>query len=224
MTIAATPPPDLGNVIRTDDVSSKDNGKYRADYINWCRVTHLLQMHAPGWQFHLRPAPDGGHVWAAPNGTAYLVGYWVGPDGWHTPDFPQACQDNRNAPIPLERISARDLSDTHRRALCTSAAAAFGLAWQLWAKEPVEDPHREPLSHDQLVAAARQRCLAVGVTVEGLAGMAAELSDDATTELAELPAELLLRLSRAAVSPETRDRWNAAGQAHFNPTTNDTDN
>jgi hypothetical protein len=219
MTLAATPPPDLGGIITADDVSSKGAGSYKADYVNWCRVQHLLHVHAPGWQFHIRHAPDGSHCWAAPNGTAYVVGYWAGPDGWLSPDFPQACQDNRNAPIPFERISARDLTDTHRRALCTSAAAVFGLAWQLWAKEPVEDPHRQPPSAEQLAAAARQRCLSAGVTVEGLAGMAAELSDGATTELAELSPELLLKLSRAAVSAETRDRWNAAGHDHYNPTT-----
>jgi hypothetical protein len=51
--------------------------------------------------------------------------------------------DNRNAAIKFEAIDARDLTDTHRRCLCTAAAAQFGLAWQLWAKEPVENPHRD---------------------------------------------------------------------------------
>jgi len=51
--------------------------------------------------------------------------------------------DNRNNPIQLEKVSARILTDTHRRALAACAAFSFGLAYELWAKDPVEDPHRE---------------------------------------------------------------------------------
>jgi hypothetical protein len=51
--------------------------------------------------------------------------------------------DNRNNPIQFEKVSARILTDTHRRAMCACAAFSFGLAYELWAKDPVEDPHRE---------------------------------------------------------------------------------
>jgi hypothetical protein len=51
--------------------------------------------------------------------------------------------DNRNNPIQLDKVSARILTDTHRRAMCACAAFSFGLAYELWAKDPVEDPHRE---------------------------------------------------------------------------------
>jgi len=51
--------------------------------------------------------------------------------------------DNRNNAIAFEKVTARDLTDAHRRCLCTAAAAQFGLEWQLWAKEPLENPHRE---------------------------------------------------------------------------------
>ena len=137
------PFPNLGNVITTDDVSQKGTGSYKADYVNWCRTMHLLHDHAPGWQFHLAHFADGGHAWRAPNGTGYVVGYFTGPNGERTPDFPQAIMDNRNNAIPFDKVSARDLTDSHRRCLCTAAAAQFGLAWQLWAREEVENPHRE---------------------------------------------------------------------------------
>ena len=104
---------------------------------------HLLHEHAPGWQFHLSHYVDSSHVWQAPNGTAYVVGYFSGPNGERTPDFPQAIMDNRNNAIAYDKVSARDLTDSHRRCLCTAAAAQFGLAWQLWAREEVENPHRE---------------------------------------------------------------------------------
>ena len=137
------PFPNLGNVITTDDVSQKGTGSYKADYVNWCRTMHLLHDHAPGWQFHLAHYVDSSHVWQAPNGTAYVVGYFSGPNGERTPDFPQAIMDNRNNAIAFDKVSARDLTDSHRRCLCTAAAAQFGLAWQLWAREEVENPHRE---------------------------------------------------------------------------------
>ncbi len=140
-----SPPfPNLGNVITTDDVSQKGTGSYKADYVNWCRVAHLLHEHSPGWQFHLHlDVTLGGHVWKAPNDTAYVVGYFTGPNGERTPDFPQAVMDNRNNPVPYAKVTARDLTDTHRRALAACSAFTFGLAWQLWAREEVENPHRE---------------------------------------------------------------------------------
>ena len=136
-------PPNLGSVITAADIDQKGTGSYAADYVNWCRTAQLLRENASGWQFHLRSTADGQHVWRAPNGTGYVVGFFEGPGGAITPDFPQAVMDNRNAAIKFEAIDARDLTDTHRRCLCTAAAAQFGLAWQLWAKEPVENPHRE---------------------------------------------------------------------------------
>ncbi|BAQ93481.1 rad52 recombinase [uncultured Mediterranean phage uvMED] len=140
------PFPNLGDVITTDDVSQKGSGSYKADYVNWCRTMHLLHEHAPGWQFHLAFYVDDvkQHVFKAPNGTGYVVGYFLhATSGIRTPDFPQAIMDNRNNAIAFDEVSARDLTDSHRRCLCTTAAAQFGLAWQLWAREEVENPHRE---------------------------------------------------------------------------------
>ena len=137
--------PNLGNVITTDDVSQKGTGSYKADYVNWCRTMHLLHEHAPGFQFHLAHYVDSGHVWKAPNGTAYVVGYFTGPDGQRTPDFPQAVMDNRNKAIPLEKITARDITDTQRRGMCMAAAMTFGLAYELWAKMPLESGYAAPV-------------------------------------------------------------------------------
>ena len=133
--------PQLGGVISPDDISTKGSGSYAADYVNWAKIAHLLHVHAPGWQFTLSSAPDGSHVWRAPDGSGYLVGYFTNGDQV-TADFPQACMDNRNNPIPFERITARTLTDTHRRCLCTAAAFAFGLGYELWARVEVENPMR----------------------------------------------------------------------------------
>lgn len=134
--------PQLGGVITPDDISTKGSGSYAADYVNWARIAHLLHVHAPGWQFALRPSANGDHIWTAPDGSGYVVGYFVNGDQ-QTPDFPQACMDNRNNPIQAERITARTLTDTHRRCLCTAAAFAFGLGYELWARVEVENPMRD---------------------------------------------------------------------------------
>ena len=149
-----SPPfPNLSNVITTDDVSQKGTGSYRADYVNWCRVSKLLLEHCPGWQFHLAHYVDGGHVWKAPNGTGYVVGYFTGPNGERTPDFPQAIMDHKNKPVAYESVNARDVTDTHRRALAACSAFTFGLAWQLWAKEEVENPMRDSAPEESKPAA-----------------------------------------------------------------------
>ena len=135
--------PNLGGIITQADVSTKGTGSYAADYVNWCRVSHLLHDFSPGWQFALKAHPETGHVWKAPDGTAYVVGFFEHINGPETPAFPQAIMDNRNNAIAFEKVTARDLTDAHRRCLCTAAAAQFGLAWQLWAREAIENPHRE---------------------------------------------------------------------------------
>jgi len=219
-------PPNLGSVITAADIDKKGTGSYAADYVNWARTAQLLREHAPGWQFHLRSATsDGQHVWKAPNGTGYVVGYFVGPDGFTTPDFPQAVMDNRNAAIKFEAIGARDLTDTHRRCLCTAAAAQFGLAWQLWAKEPVENPHREsdpapvkaPAKQQQdariTLATANKRCREAGLTEAGIAAMAIELSKGASAAIGGLPADVQRKLATAGVSDASVAKWNAAGAA-----------
>lgn len=134
--------PNLGGVITPDDISTKGTGSYAADYVNWAKIAHLLHVHAPGWQFQLVQDPSGSHVWKAPDGTGYVVGCFVNGDQL-TPDFPQACMDIRNNPIPVERITARTLTDTHRRCLCTAAAFTFGLGYELWARVEVENPMRD---------------------------------------------------------------------------------
>jgi hypothetical protein len=135
--------PNLAGVITKADIDTKGSGSYAASYVNWAKVAHLLHEQAPGWEFHLQPTEAGSLIWQAPDGTAYVVGYFSGPDDQLTAEFPFPAMGNRNEPIAFDKVSARTLSDTHRRALCAAAAFTFGLAYELWAKEEVENPHRE---------------------------------------------------------------------------------
>jgi hypothetical protein len=136
--------PNLAGVITKDDVHSKGTGSYAASYVAWARIANHLHTHAPGWEFHLKPSPDRDHVWKAPDGTGYLVGYFTGPDDQATADFPFPVMDNRNNAIQFDKISARALTDAHRRALCACAAYTLSLGYELWAKEEVAEAGAAP--------------------------------------------------------------------------------
>lgn len=140
--------PCLDDVLTKADIDRKPTG-YKAEYVNWCKTSQLLRTHAKGWQFELRQTLDANgndtDVFRAPNGTGYLKGFFRAPTGsgfLDTPDFPQAIMNQKNQPIAWDSITARDVTDTHRRCMCTAAAAHFGLAWQLWAKVEIENPMR----------------------------------------------------------------------------------
>lgn len=142
--------PNLDGVITKSDVSVKGSGKFSAAYVNHMKVSQLLRQHAPGWQFELLTTTDDDNretvVFRAPDGTGMLRGFFRAPTGsgfMDTPPMPQAIMDHRNSPIKWEDIDARDITDTERRCMCIVAARHFGLAYELWAKDPVEDPHRE---------------------------------------------------------------------------------
>jgi hypothetical protein len=131
--------PNLAGVITKDDVYTKGTGSYAASYVAWAKIANHLHTHAPGWEFHLKPAQDGTHLWKAPDGTGYLIGYFTGPEDQATADFPFPVMDNRNNPVQYDKISARALTDAHRRALCACAAFSLSLGYELWAKEEVAE-------------------------------------------------------------------------------------
>lgn len=141
--------PNLAGVITKQDVESKGSGSYKADYISWARTMQLLHQHAPGWLPDAIPADGGGLLHCCPNG-CYLLIRFTHTDGSATPAVPQAVMDNRNNAVPFDKITARDITDTHRRGVCLAAAMSFGLASELWAENLGENPYRsdqaEPVS------------------------------------------------------------------------------
>ena len=134
--------PNLAGVITKQDVESKGSGSYKADYISWARTMQLLHQHAPGWLPDAIPADGGGLLHCCPNG-CYLLMRFAHTDGSVTPAVPQAVMDNRNNAIPFDKITARDITDTHRRGLAMAAALQFGLASELWAGNMGENPYRQ---------------------------------------------------------------------------------
>ncbi|WP_162911142.1 hypothetical protein [Azohydromonas sediminis] len=133
--------PNLAGVATSNLVEQIGTGKFSASYINWSRTMALLREHAPGWQPELVTAPDGYVLHQAPVGAYLLIRFRNGDVT--TPPVPQAVMDTRNAAIPIERITARDITDTHRRGVCMAAAFTFGLAYELWAKLPLESGYAD---------------------------------------------------------------------------------
>ena len=128
--------PNLAGVITLSDVKQKGTGSYAADYIPWAKVMQLINAHCNGWLPELIAANDSCFVHRAPDGTGYLCIQFVNGN-CSTPIWPYAITDSRNNPIPVEKISARNIADSHRRGLCSAAAAFFGLAFELWAREEI---------------------------------------------------------------------------------------
>lgn len=134
--------PNLKGVATDDLVSQVQAGTFKADYINWSRTMQLLRDHAPGWLPILYPNTEGSFIHRAEVGGFLLIGFQhIGGD--MTPPVPQAIMDNRNNAVPFDKIDARDVTDTHVRGICKAAALTFGLAYELWAKMPLESGFAE---------------------------------------------------------------------------------
>ena len=133
--------PNLKGVATKDLVEKIGTGKFSAAYINWSRTMQLLRDNAPGWSVETVFSADGGMLHKAPKG-AYLLLRMRHLDGTVTPEVPQAVMDNRNNAIEYDRITARDITDTHRRGSCLVLAYQTGLAHELWAKMPLESGYQ----------------------------------------------------------------------------------
>ena len=136
MTTSTMERPILDNIIQPSDVYEKAGRKY----CKWARIAFYLNKHAKGWNFQLKLPPESptspsffDAVWKAPDGSGYLMCYFTDPNGGETGLFPYSIMDSRNNPIKLERISANDIRDSHRRALAACAAFTFSLGYELWA-------------------------------------------------------------------------------------------
>lgn len=140
--------PNLAGVATAELVEKIGGGSFQASYINWSRTLNLLREHAPGWLPESVPSHSGAILHEAPVG-AYLLIRFRHVDGTVTPEVPQAVMDSRNAAIPMQKITARDITDTHRRGVCLAAALTFGLAYELWAKVALESGYQaEPEQAD----------------------------------------------------------------------------
>lgn len=133
--------PNLGGVATKDLVEHIGSGSFKASYINWSRTMELLRKNAPGWMIELIFNVDGSPIHRAPVG-GFLMLRFRHLDGTTTPEVPQAIMDHRNNSIAYDKITSRDVTDTHRRGACLLAAMQMGLAYELWAKMPLESGYQ----------------------------------------------------------------------------------
>lgn len=138
--------PNLAGVATDNLIEKINSSKFKAPYINWSRTMHLLRTHASGWLPEMVQTADGHVIHRAPQG-AYLMIRFVHADGRTTPAVPQAIMDTSNNSIALDKITSRDVTDTQVRGICKAAALLFGLAYELWAKMPLESGYAEQEAH-----------------------------------------------------------------------------
>ena len=136
--------PNLAGIATQNLVDKIGANGFQASYINWARTLDLLRTHAPDWHPELVLTPQGEVLHRAPVGGFLMIRFVNVRSGYQTPPVPQAVMDNRNAALPWEKITARELTDTHVRGICKAAAVTFGLAYELWAKMPLESGYAEP--------------------------------------------------------------------------------
>ena len=125
----------MAGVITANDVRQKGTGKFAADFVSWAKVMQLINQHHNGWQPQLAMNPEGGHVFKAPNGSAYIVISFIHPEHGETTEWPYAVTNNSNQPTAFDSVTCADLAKAHRRAICSAAAAFFSLGYELWARE-----------------------------------------------------------------------------------------
>jgi hypothetical protein len=84
---------------------------------------------------------------------------------------------------------------------------------------PAHAPAPRPMltTVEELTGGALRACEASGLTPAGLVAMCQELSNGEAIELAQLPRNYLARLAKNGVTPESAERWNAAGEALTEP-------
>lgn len=143
--------PNLAGVATQDLVEQIGTGSFKASYINWSRTMNLLRVNAPGWMAECVYSPEGTILHRAPVG-AYLLIRFRHLDGTVTPEVPQAVMDHRNNAVPYDKVTARDITDTQRRGTCMAAAFVFGLAYELWAKMPLESGYAQESGGPELPA------------------------------------------------------------------------
>lgn len=182
--------PNLAGVATKDLVETIGTGNYKASYINWARTFNLLHQHAPGWYLEMTLTADGSQVWPAPGNGGSLMLRFCHTDGTKLAPVPQAIMDNRNNSIPCDKITSRDITDTHRRGGCMAAAMTFGLGHELWAKMPLENGYNEGAAHEAMtttpaMAPAAAPALAAAPTATEESFLEAALAKGLTTHSAE---------------------------------------
>lgn len=173
--------PSLGGIATKDLVEHIGTGSFKASYINWSRTMELLRKHAPGWMVEMIFSAEGSPIHQAPVG-GFLMLRFRHLDGTTTPEVPQAIMDHRNNSIAFDKITSRDVTDTHRRGACLLAAMQMGLAYELWAKMPLESGYQ--VADETTIEKAKQE--APAAVKKAAKATAAPASDTTEADVAKV--------------------------------------
>ncbi|MAQ06090.1 MAG: hypothetical protein CMN50_00070 [SAR116 cluster bacterium] len=133
--------PDLAGVITKQDVDQKGSN---ATYVNWSKTLQLLRKHAPGWLLEVQENDGaesaGSFLFPSAKGCSVRVRYRH-VSGFATPWVMQALMDFKNNDVSLGQAGDVAINKAIMRGACKAACVHFGLAYELWAKDPIEDAY-----------------------------------------------------------------------------------
>ena len=133
--------PDLAGVITKQDVDQKGPN---ATYVNWSKTLQLLRKHAPGWLLEVQENDGaesaGSFLFPSAKGCSVRVRYRH-VSGFATPWVMQALMDFKNNDVSLGQAGDVAINKAIMRGACKAACVHFGLAYELWAKDPIEDAY-----------------------------------------------------------------------------------
>ena len=133
--------PDLAGVITKQDVDQKG---LNATYVNWSKTLQLLRKHAPGWLLEVQENDGaesaGSFLFPSAKGCSVRVRYRH-VSGFATPWVMQALMDFKNNDVSLGQAGDVAINKAIMRGACKAACVHFGLAYELWAKDPIEDAY-----------------------------------------------------------------------------------
>lgn len=141
--------PNLAHKISKADVDKKG----KADYINWATTLQRLRDEAPGWMPEVQEnSENGSWLFPSPKGCSVRVRFRH-INGFTTPWVMQALMDFKNGDIAFANAGDVAINKAVMRGTCKAAAVHFGLAQELWAKDPIEDVY-DPSAADTAKPAA----------------------------------------------------------------------
>ena len=182
--------PDLAGVITKQDVDQKGSN---ASYVNWSKTLQLLRKHAPGWLLEVQENDGaesaGSFLFPSSKGCSVRVRYRH-VSGFATPWVMQALMDFKNNDVSLGQAGDVAINKAIMRGACKAACVHFGLAYELWAKDPVEDAY-DPSDSDKAPAKKPAAALAAvpDTQEEAPATESAPTKDSVIKELKKHPAK-----------------------------------
>ena len=147
--------PYLGGELKKGETEKKG----RFDYAAWAVICNKLNKENERWQPGIRFNPDGLPYHICGNTAAVLIYFKEYETGKETPNWFYPITDNKNNPIPLDKLTCWDINNGHKRGICSAAAGYFSLGFEIWAQKQ-EEPIKSDVIPKALTSQERKEVLA----------------------------------------------------------------